>query len=71
MRLPLLTVADVGRLIGRTPDAIRKAANAGRIKVALRTEGGVRLFALREVGRFALLVRKRRRPALDRGSNGS
>ena len=44
-----LLSADVGRLLGITPAAVRQAANTGRLPVAAVTEGGVRLFALERI----------------------
>lgn len=40
----LLTSADAGRLIKRTPATIRRAAVLGRLRVAAVTSGGERLF---------------------------
>jgi DNA-binding transcriptional MerR regulator len=48
----LLCVADVARLVGLTPAAIRSAARSGRIRVEARTLSGVRLFDVAEVQRF-------------------
>jgi DNA-binding transcriptional MerR regulator len=57
----LLCVADVARLVGLTPAAIRSAARAGRIHVEARTPSGVRLFDRAEVQRF--LSERSSRPA--------
>jgi hypothetical protein len=48
----LLTTADAARIAVRTPETIRRAADAGRIRVALRTVSGVRLFRRADVERF-------------------
>ena len=48
-----LLSADVGRLLGITPAAVRQAANTGRLPVAAVTEGGVRLFAREEIEEVA------------------
>jgi DNA-binding transcriptional MerR regulator len=49
----LLTAADSGRIADLTPAAIRLAARSGRLPVAARTAGGIRLFARADVERFA------------------
>lgn len=50
----LLTPADVARLAGGaiTPAAVRRAADKGRLEIAARTVGGVRLFERRDVERL-------------------
>ena len=50
----LLTPADVARLSGGTitPAAVRKAADEGRLELAGRTLGGVRLFERDKVESF-------------------
>ncbi len=40
----LLEVADVARLLNRTPSAVRALARAGRLRVAVTTPRGARLF---------------------------
>lgn len=64
----LLTVADVARLADLTPDAVRLAETAGRIRAAGRTAGGTRLFCRAEAERFAAVTRRRRdaRGAMNR-----
>jgi len=49
----LLTCAEFGRKLTPplTPAAVRAAERAGRIKAALRTESGLRLFTLAELER--------------------
>jgi DNA-binding transcriptional MerR regulator len=47
----LLTTADFAREVGRTPAAIRAAARDGRIRVAVRTASGQRLFTREELER--------------------
>jgi excisionase family DNA binding protein len=44
----LLTPADVGRILGLTPDAVRALNNKGRLP-ALKTVGGRRLFRRSDV----------------------
>jgi hypothetical protein len=50
----LLTCAEFGRKLTPplTPAAVRAAERAGRIKAALRTESGLRLFERAELERF-------------------
>ncbi len=48
------TVADAARFLGITCEGVRKAANRGRLPVALRLSQGQRLFepdAVRQFGR--------------------
>jgi hypothetical protein len=61
----LLTVSEAARLVGdRTPDCYRKAANRGLLKVALRTQSGLRLFRRAEILRYHQRHgRKAHRPA--------
>jgi len=47
----LLTTAEFAREDGRTPAAIRAAARAGRIRVAVQTSSGQRLFTREELER--------------------
>jgi DNA-binding transcriptional MerR regulator len=47
-----LLTADVARLVGLTPAAVREAADSGRLAVAETSEGGVRLFRREDVERF-------------------
>lgn len=54
-----LTVADVGRAVGLTPDTVRWLANTGRLRVGARTQGGLRLFRREAVEEY-LEVRRRR-----------
>jgi len=49
----LMTTGDAAKSIGLTPQAIRDAADRGRIKIAMKTIGGVRLFEKSEIERFA------------------
>jgi hypothetical protein len=49
----LLTKSDAARLAQCTPAAIRAAAESGRLRVAVRTPGGNRLFRLADVEAFA------------------
>jgi hypothetical protein len=60
-----LLAGDVGRMVGLTAAAVREAAATGRLQVAARTEGNVRLFERAEVERF-----KREREARTAGSTG-
>lgn len=57
----LLTVADVSRVVqDLTPAGVRAAADSGRIRVALRTPSGVRLFTRPDAERFARERRQQR-----------
>jgi hypothetical protein len=47
-----LLSADVARLLGVTPAAVREAAISGRLSIAATTRGGVRLFDKVAVERF-------------------
>jgi excisionase family DNA binding protein len=47
----LLTVADAARRLGVTPAAVVAMERAGKL-TALRTEGGMRLFVLKDVERL-------------------
>jgi hypothetical protein len=58
-----LTKADVGRLLGLTPSAIRAAAIAGRLTVAATTATGVRLFRREDVEAYVASRRAPRRTA--------
>ena len=61
----LLTKADASRLVtDLTPDGIKAAADSGRLRVAARTKGGVRLFALADVEAFALRRKHHRKEKL-------
>ncbi len=57
-----LTVADVARRLNAMPDAVRDLERRGRLK-AVRTAGGMRLFALSEVERF--IEERKRHDALQ------
>jgi DNA-binding transcriptional MerR regulator len=48
----LLTPAGVARLAGVTAAAVRNWESTGKLQVALRTVGGVRLFERSAVDRF-------------------
>ena len=49
---PLLTAGDAAKVCQCVPATIIQAANAGRLPVATRTAGGVRLFRREDVERF-------------------
>lgn len=57
----LLTVSDVGRIANRTPETVRRAIAAGRLKVATRTPSGIRLIERGEAVRYAATLRALRR----------
>jgi DNA-binding transcriptional MerR regulator len=65
MQEEFLTASDVGKLVRLTPASIRAAADSGRLPVAARTPGGVRLFRRSDVEEFAR-ERCRARAQLDR-----
>jgi hypothetical protein len=69
----LMTPADVARLSGGTitPAAVRKAADEGRLELAGRTLGGVRLFEREKVESFlaARILRESRVPHYRKASN--
>lgn len=56
----LLTPADAGRLINVTPGAIRQATLRGRLRPALITPSGLRLYLPDAVLEYAAGVRARR-----------
>lgn len=56
MNEEFLTVAEVAREISRTPAAVRRLANLGRL-TPIRTATGVRIFRAKDVAR---LVAERR-----------
>ena len=64
----LMTAADACRVAKGeiTPAAIRAAANSGRLRVAMTTPSGVRLFEKRAVQEF-LAQRARRKVTLGAG----
>ncbi len=49
----LLTPADAARILGITPATIRLMVATGKLKVAVRTEGGIRLFRRADIERLA------------------
>ncbi len=49
----LLTPADAARILGVTPATVRLMVQTGRLRVAVRTEGGIRLFRRAEIERLA------------------
>src|SRR4030095_12731372 len=49
----IMTTGDSAKIIALPPQAIRDAADRGRIKIAMKTIGGVRLFEKSEIERFA------------------
>src|SRR5438094_1148348 len=57
-----LTTAEVARLLGKTPAAVRAAANAGRLPLAMRTPSGQRLFSREAVERLLRDGREDRTP---------
>jgi hypothetical protein len=62
----LLTKSDAARAADRTPAAIRAAAESGRLRVAMRTLGGTRLFRLEDVHAWCAQRRTAsRRPAKE------
>lgn len=50
--LELMTIGDVALFVGVSGDAVRIAADAGRLRVAAKTPSGMRLFSISEVQRF-------------------
>jgi excisionase family DNA binding protein len=48
----LMTVSDAGRILGLSPDMVRRLADEGRLRL-MRTVGGVRLFRRADVERLA------------------
>lgn len=48
----LLTTADAARLLGITPATVRVHADHGRLPVAVRTQGQMRLFRREDVENF-------------------
>ena len=60
MQAELLMTADVAKLAGVTPAAVRQWAETGRLKAAVRTVSGVRLYERGEVERLIAQRRKDR-----------
>ncbi len=56
-----LTSADAARTLGVTPAAVRQMERRGDLKVAARTEGGIRLFRRLDVDRLTARRAKRGR----------
>lgn len=48
----LMTVSDAGRILGLSPDMVRRLADEGQLRL-MRTVGGVRLFRRSDVERLA------------------
>lgn len=48
-----LTSADVGRVLGLTPAAVREAAKRGALRPSAVTLGGIRLFSEADVAAYA------------------
>jgi len=44
-RSRFITISELARMCGKSPDAIRKSADAGKIPIAMRLESGERLFS--------------------------
>jgi len=55
-----LTSTDAANALSMSANGVRAAANSGRLTVAARTPGGVRLFLRSEVERFAKSRKARR-----------
>jgi hypothetical protein len=63
---PFLTKSDAAREAQRSPAAIRAAADSGRLRVAMRTLDGTRLFRLEDVRAWCAQRRMaNRRPARE------
>jgi excisionase family DNA binding protein len=50
---PLLTAADAARILDVVPATVRMMALSGRLPVAAKTEGGIRLFSREDVETLA------------------
>jgi hypothetical protein len=61
-----LTPADVGRLLARSPAAVRDMERRGELPLAAKTQGGIRLFRAVDVER----LRKRRQTTAVRRRRG-
>jgi DNA-binding transcriptional MerR regulator len=61
----LFASADVGRILGLSPAAIRAARRLGDLKPAVVSTSGIHLFTREEIDRFAAAREKRR--ALAKG----
>lgn len=48
-----MTAGDAAAVLGLTPAGVRAMADRGDLRVAARTEGGIRLFDPHEVERLA------------------
>ena len=64
---PLLSACDVARLAGVTPQAVWKWRKAGRLRVAVQSESGIRFYRRRDVERL-IVARNARRDG--RGGGG-
>ena len=56
-----LEPSGAARVVGVSVDYIRKLARSGRLRPALVTEGGRRIFLRKDVERFAAERRERKR----------
>ena len=56
----LMATADAARIIGVTPAMVRIYANTGKLPIAERTPGGIRLFRRRDVEAFRRQREERR-----------
>ena len=64
---PLLSSADVGQILGVTPEAVRKMVQAGRLVPDEQTPSGFRLFRQSTVERLAAQRAEQRRQRTPRG----
>lgn len=64
MQLELLTVSDVGEILGVCPSMVRKLDRTGVLPASTRTKRGYRLYRREEVEALA-----RKREAAKRGSS--
>lgn len=56
----LLTTADVGHLLGLTPNRVRQLADAGKLRCS-RTKSGTRLYQMSDVNRLVLKRAKQKK----------
>jgi len=58
-----LTIQDVARRTGLSAEGVRGAVRDGRLRVNVRTEGGIRLFTAEDVADFIRRREERTGPA--------
>jgi hypothetical protein len=68
-RSELLLAMDVGKVLDLTPQSVRALARSGKLRVAMQTKSGTRLFLLADVTKYKA-DRDRAQVARARGVRG-